>query len=197
MRPKKKMSKQDSLKPILNMLETFLVSHGADRARAGATVLDIAERLLTAGYGWDKILQYHSKGEDIFLKKLIPHIYMSKDHFPPTMTPNDVLEKIFSFMEDWKSKLYDMISFNSFQMPGAPAAVASPRAEVNIARTIGLVSGHDSSSQQSYQAPVPLVRIKEEPTDDHLLAPPPSFLALGQLSVSPNRFVLSHVCIKS
>ena len=193
MRPKKKMSKQDSLKPILNMLETFLVSHGADRARAGATVLDIAERLLTAGYGWDKILQYHSKGEDIFLKKLIPHIYMSKDQFPPTMTPNDVLEKIFSFMEDWKSKLYDMISFNSFQMPGAPAALASPRAEVNI----GLVSCHDLSSQQSYQAPVPLVRIKEEPTDDHLLAPPPSFPALGQLSVSPNRFVLSHVCVKS
>ena len=126
MRPKKKMSKQDSLKPILNMLETFLVSHGADRARAGATVLDIADRLLTAGYGWDKILQYHSKGEDVFLKKLIPHIYMSKDQFPPTMTPNDVLEKIFSFMEDWKSKLYDMISFNSLQMPGAPAVLASP-----------------------------------------------------------------------
>ena len=131
MRPKKKMSKLDSLKPILNMLETFLVSHGAERARAGATVLDIADRLLTAGYGWDKILQYHSKGEDVFLKKLIPHIYMSKDQFPPTMTPNDVLEKIFSFMEDWKSKLYDMISFNSLQMPGAPPALTSPaRSEV-------------------------------------------------------------------
>ena len=24
-------------------------------------LLDIAERLITAGYGWDKILQYHSK----------------------------------------------------------------------------------------------------------------------------------------
>ena len=25
------------------------------------SLLDIAERLITAGYGWDKILQYHSK----------------------------------------------------------------------------------------------------------------------------------------
>ena len=41
---------------------------------------------------------------------------MSKDEFPNTMTPQDVLEKIYSFMEDWKSKLYDMISFNSGQV---------------------------------------------------------------------------------
>ena len=45
---------------------------------------------------------------------------MSKDEFPNTMTPNDVLEKIFNFMEDWKSKLYDMISFNSGQVTTAP-----------------------------------------------------------------------------
>ena len=41
---------------------------------------------------------------------------MSKDEFPNTMTPHDVLEKIYNFMEDWKSKLYDMISFNSGQV---------------------------------------------------------------------------------
>ena len=71
------MSKFDSLRPVLNMLETFLTSHGVDKSRADTIVfgrnyftskyfiyvtdLDIAERLVTAGYGWDKILQYHSK----------------------------------------------------------------------------------------------------------------------------------------
>ena len=45
---------------------------------------------------------------------------MSKDEFPNTMTPNDVLEKIYNFMEDWKAKLYDMISFNSGQVTTAP-----------------------------------------------------------------------------
>ena len=62
----------------------------------------------------------HLQGEDVFLKKLIPHIYMSKDEFPQTMTPNDVLEKMFLFMEDWKSKLYDMISFNSVPRTEVP-----------------------------------------------------------------------------
>ena len=38
---------------------------------------------------------------------------MSKDEFPRTMTPNDVLEKMYSFMEEWKARLYDMISFNT------------------------------------------------------------------------------------
>merc|ERR1719450_2063740 len=122
-RPKKKMSKFDSLRPILNMLETFLLSHGVTRHRAQTVVLDIAERLITAGYGWDKILQYHSKGEEVFIKKLIPHIYMSKDEFPRTMTPNDVLEKMYSFMEEWKTRLYDMISFNTTQSATAPINV--------------------------------------------------------------------------
>ena len=61
MRPKKKMSKFDSLKPISNYLETLLVSHGLTENRADLVVLDIAERFVTAGFGWDKILQYHSK----------------------------------------------------------------------------------------------------------------------------------------
>ena len=60
-RPKKKMSKFDSLKPISNYLETLLVSHGLTQPRADLVVLDITERFVTAGFGWDKILQYHAK----------------------------------------------------------------------------------------------------------------------------------------
>ena len=135
-RPRRRMSKMDSLKPILNMLESQLLSHGVQQLTANHIVqghikslswqvkifpskpcAEIAERLVTAGYGWDKILNYHSKGEDIFLKKLIPHVYMSKDDFPPSLSPHHVLEKMFVFMEDWKCKLYDMISFNSLHPP--------------------------------------------------------------------------------
>ena len=58
---KKKMTKFDSLKPLLNLLETILVNQGMVQHAADLVVLDIAERLVTAGYGWDKILQYQSK----------------------------------------------------------------------------------------------------------------------------------------
>ena len=62
MRPRKrKMSKFDSLKPISNYLETLMVSHGLDQSQANLLVLDIAQRLVTAGFGWDKVLQYHGK----------------------------------------------------------------------------------------------------------------------------------------
>ena len=62
MRPsKRKMSKFDSLKPISNYLETLMVSHGLGQSRADLLVLDITERFVTAGFGWDKVLQYHGK----------------------------------------------------------------------------------------------------------------------------------------
>ena len=65
-RPKKKMSKFDSLKPISNFLESLLVSHGLTQHRADLVVLDIAERFVTAGFGWDKVLQYHAKVSLLF-----------------------------------------------------------------------------------------------------------------------------------
>ena len=63
-KPKKKMSKFDSLKPIFNYLESLLVSHGLSQNRADLVVLDITERFVTAGFGWDKVLQYHAKVSD-------------------------------------------------------------------------------------------------------------------------------------
>ena len=66
LRQNKKMSKFDSLKPILNLLETMFVKEGLTQHQADLLVLDIAERLVTAGYGWDKILQYQSKVTEIF-----------------------------------------------------------------------------------------------------------------------------------
>ena len=57
----RKMSKFDSLKPILTLLENVLVREGLSQHEADMVVLDIAERLVTAGYGWDKVLQYQAK----------------------------------------------------------------------------------------------------------------------------------------
>ena len=60
-RPKKKMSKFDSLKPISTFLENLFVKQGLAQQKADLIVFDITERFVTAGFGWDKILQYHSK----------------------------------------------------------------------------------------------------------------------------------------
>ena len=49
----------------------------------------------------------------MFIKKLIPHVFMSKDEFPASITPEMILKNTFDFIEDWKSKLYDMMSFNT------------------------------------------------------------------------------------
>ena len=59
------------------------------------------------------------------MKKLIPHVYMSKDDFPPSLSPHLVLENMFEFFESWKSKLYDMISFNSLP-PSVPRPARPP-----------------------------------------------------------------------
>ena len=41
---------------------------------------------------------------------------MSKDEFPPSLTSEMVLNQTFEFMEEWKSRLYDMLSFNTAQV---------------------------------------------------------------------------------
>ena len=38
---------------------------------------------------------------------------MSKDDFPPSITSETLLNQTFEFIEDWKTKLYDMLSFNT------------------------------------------------------------------------------------
>ena len=60
------------------------------------------------------------------MKKLIPHVYMSKDDFPLTLSPHDVLEKMFEFFQSWKSRLYDMISYNSLPPSGVDVEVKPP-----------------------------------------------------------------------
>ena len=49
---------------------------------------------------------------------------MSKDDFPPGLSPHAVLENMFLFMEEWKAKLYDLISSNSFNLASSPQVLA-------------------------------------------------------------------------
>ena len=44
---------------------------------------------------------------------------MSKDDFPPSITSETLLNATFEFIEDWKTKLYDMLSFNTISVPTA------------------------------------------------------------------------------
>ena len=119
--PKKKMTKLESLRPISAHIETLLVSHGCIKDKAKRVVGDIADRLVTAGFSWDKILMCHTKGEGKFCKHLIPHVFMSKDHFPPSITPDDVLHKVYNFIDEWKCKLHAMLSGTEYQsQPSIP-----------------------------------------------------------------------------
>ena len=55
------MSKIDSLKPISNYLNSLLSNHGLPNTKAKLVVTDMIDRLVTGGYGWDKVQQYHAK----------------------------------------------------------------------------------------------------------------------------------------
>ena len=55
------MSKADSLKPICNYLCTLLPTHGMTSGKARMVVTDMMDRLVTGGYGWDRVIQYHAK----------------------------------------------------------------------------------------------------------------------------------------
>ena len=67
------------------------------------------------------------------MKKLIPHVYMSKDDFPLSLSPHDVLEKMFEFFQSWKSRLYDMISYNSLPPSGVDVEVKPPNIAIKQA----------------------------------------------------------------
>ena len=38
---------------------------------------------------------------------------MSKDDFPPLITSEIILESVSEFIEDWKGRLFDMMSYNT------------------------------------------------------------------------------------
>ena len=53
---------------------------------------------------------YFLQGEEKFTKKLIPYVFMSKDDFPESLSAEKVLLGIFQFIDEWKLKLFNMIT---------------------------------------------------------------------------------------
>ena len=57
------------------------------------------------------------QGLEKFRNKLIPHVFMSKESFPPGLTSEGALAHAFQFIETWKAKLFDMLSSGG-SLPG-------------------------------------------------------------------------------
>ena len=83
------------------------------------------------------------------MKKLIPHVFMSKDDFPRTINTDIILNKLFEFMENWKSKLYDMLSFNTFSANQVIKGLKISMPEKSYIQMTG-----------------PAIKIKQEPMDE-------------------------------
>lgn len=92
----KKFAKFENLRPLSNVLLSILDDYKLAHFKTKKIVGDIIERIVIAGYDWDRIRSYQSKGQDHFNKKLIPYIFMSKDDLPQELSPDVLLSKIFS-----------------------------------------------------------------------------------------------------
>ena len=60
-RPRRKLSKSESLKPVSNYLSSLLSAHGMVSIDTKVVVGDMMDRLVTGGYGWDRVIQYHAR----------------------------------------------------------------------------------------------------------------------------------------
>ena len=100
----KKFAKFENLRPMSNFLISILSDYKVPHFKTKKIVGDIIERIVIAGYDWERIRNYQSKGEDHFNKKLIPYIFMSKDDLPQELSPEELLRKIFVNICDWNSQ---------------------------------------------------------------------------------------------
>ena len=91
----KKFAKFENLRPLSNFLLTILNDHDVPHFKTKKIVGDIIERIVIAGYDWERIQSYQTKGQDHFNKKLIPYIFMSKDDLPLELGPETLLIKLF------------------------------------------------------------------------------------------------------
>ena len=72
-RPRRKLSKSESLKPVSNYLSSLLSAHGMVSIDTKVVVGDMMDRLVTGGYGWDRVIQYHAR---VRKKRMMLHCYI-------------------------------------------------------------------------------------------------------------------------
>jgi hypothetical protein len=81
------------------------------------------------------------QGLEKFRNKLIPHVFMSKESFPPGLTSEGALAHAFQFIETWKAKLFDMLS------SGLPGEVSQTSNQVpTLCRTIRPIQKKSSTA---------------------------------------------------
>ena len=80
---------------------------------------------------------------------------MSKDDFPPSITSETILNKTYEFMEDWKNKLYDMLSFNTINL--MQVKYGNKKTLHHLNKLLMLI--------KTIQQNTPPVSIKQEPCD--------------------------------
>ena len=116
-RTKKRVSKADSLKPISQNLIKLFQSNELDRNLAEKISEDIIERLVIAGYGWDKVLHYHSKVYLVFRKKELTFTFISrvKINFVRNLYHMCSCQKTI-FQGIWIPKMYSLICLNSLRI---------------------------------------------------------------------------------
>jgi len=118
----KKFAKYENLRPLSNCLLNTLADEKVPHFKTKKIVGEIVDRIVTAGYNWDKILYFHTKNQDYFTKKLIPYFFMSKDELPPTLSPDTLLEKLYEFID------HSVKSFSTMMME--PSSVIEEKLRV-------------------------------------------------------------------
>ena len=106
----KKFAKYENLRPLSSCLLSSLAEHSVPHFKTKKIVGEIVDRIVTAGYNWDRLLCYHAKSQATFSKKLIPYFFMSKDELPVTLTPEMLLEKLYDFIDDSKLEVSTLMS---------------------------------------------------------------------------------------
>merc|ERR1712130_166631 len=105
----KKFAKYENLRPLSNCLLNSLNEEKVPHFKTKKIVGEIVDRIVTAGYNWDKILYFHTKNHDYFTKKLIPYFFMSKDELPSSLSPDTLLEKLYDFIDHSLKNLSTMM----------------------------------------------------------------------------------------
>jgi len=106
----KKFAKYENLRPLSNCLLSSISNHKLPHFKTKKIVGEIIDRIVTAGYSWDRILYYHAKNQSHFTKKLIPYFFMSKDELPSTLSPNMLLDNLFDFIETSKHEVTSLMT---------------------------------------------------------------------------------------
>ena len=143
----KKFAKYDNLRPLSNFILSALESYEVPHFKTKKIVGEIIDRIVTAGYSWDKLLCYHSKGNSHFTKKLIPYFFMSKDELPDSLGPEKLLAKLFDFI----ARSVNEVSMGMMGSPPSSRPLTSPSSRSMTSPSSRAVASPPPRQEPEYQ----------------------------------------------